>query len=290
MTHEARKYFHQGCRYQELGQIQAATDSFKVACKYDKHLAEAWHLSGANLIHLGRNAEAGMYLYKALDLIEERLEAGNHRDRNFYRQACVYALLMQKKEALEALAQALEINPQLVESAEQEGHLGFLHGEDEFQQILSSPKKQLAQIRYRGRSLRFEDLDIGQLNHRHTFLDLLDKHAWQTESHEPLLSSKEGASPQASAVYQENPHLLLSVDYYLDEKLIYLMLQNRGEHEDNQAYRLYHEGSPENVLEILIDHQNKLDEGNWTEFIGEAVDVCHSLLFEMPDGRKVRVA
>ena len=284
------KYYEQGLSYFELENYLEAATCFKKAANYKKHHAESWHLAGISLIKQQRQAEGGMYLQRALNEYEDRIEKGILRDHNLYQKACIHAFFKDKEPLLQSLKDALSLNSNIAEEALQEVAFKPFYEDEDFLATLETHLKRLYKLRYKGKNMRKEDLNEDQINKLKVFIEELNQHDWETEDYEEQLSSDEGVAPQAFATYENNPHLFFAIGYYIDENLIYLELQSREDEDDIQAYRIYQSEDIKKIILVIIQFQDKLMESNWTDLIEELVDLCDSLLFELPDGRKVRVA
>ena len=284
------KYYKQGLSYLELENYMEAANCFKKAINYRKHHAESWHLAGIALIKQQRQAEGGMYLQRALNEYEQRIEKGIQRDHNSYQKACIHAFFKDKESLIQSLKDALRLNSNIAEEALTEEAFKPFFDDEDFIEILHAHLNRLYKLRYKGKNMRKEDLNEEQIEKLKLFLEEFKQHKWHTEDFEDLLISEEGVAPQAFAIYENNPHLHFAIGYYIDENLIYLELQSRDDEDDIQAYRLYQSENIKEIILVIIQFQDKLMESNWTDLIEELVDLCDSLLFELPDGRKVRVA
>lgn len=290
MKSQFEKYYEQGLSYLKIENYVEAANSFKKASNYQKNHAETWHLAGFALIKQQRQAEAGMYLQRALLEYEHLIVQGVQRDHNFYQKACIHAFFKDKALLLQCLSNALSLDSNLAEVALKEEAFAPYYEDQDFKEVLHAHLNRLYKLRYKGKNLRKEDLKAEQLEKRRFFIEELKSNQWQTEDFEQLLDSETGVAPQAFASYEKNSDLHFAIGYYMDENLIYLELKSRTDQEDVQAYRVYQADDIKALVHVIIQFQDSLKESNWTELIESLVDVCDSLLFEMPDGRKVRVA
>jgi tetratricopeptide (TPR) repeat protein len=290
MGDEFSKHYEQGLGYQRLENYHAAAECFKKATLIDKHRPESWYEAGFTLIQIQRLAEAGMYLRRALAEYEREIQLEKQKDFNYYQKACALALLNENQEALQALATSVTYNPFYAEIAS--NSLAFIHlyQNDDFQSILREPLVKLEQMRFRGKKVRQSELSALSWINRQKFLSTLHQEGWKTEDFKSIWENDQALSPQVTALYQRNEALLIQLSYYLDEELIFMEMRNRGNEENSQAYRIYLGQKPDTVLEVITRFQSKVDFQNWEDFMEALIDVCKSLLFEMPDGRKVKVS
>jgi tetratricopeptide (TPR) repeat protein len=284
------KYYQQGLQYLKLGDYHEASEAFKKAVNYNKNSAEAWQYVGYALSKLNRNAEAGMFLRKALDEYDRRLESNAPKADNYYGKASVLAMLFDKQPALETLHKAVQIEPIYAEKAVQQNFFGFFETDADFLKTIQSPLHILASMRFRGNPLCKSELNLAQLHFRQIFLEKMFHGGWKIQDFSTAFENNEPIFPQAQASYVNPQNLSIKLSYYLDEHLVFMELENGLDDEDLQAYRLYKKDKIEELLEVIIAFQEKIDSINWDDFIGELIDVCDSVSFEMPDGRKVKVS
>ncbi|NJL13161.1 MAG: tetratricopeptide repeat protein [Microscillaceae bacterium] len=290
MTTTFSKYYDQGLEYQKMGDYPAAAEAFKKATLHDKNHPEAWYQAGFVLMRLSRHAEAGMYLRRALAEYEQKIAQEYQKDYHLYRKACILALLGDWSPALSALAASVNYNPLYAEYAQQAAEFEKCPDPTTWQDILALPLEKLKSLRYRGQKLQRHELPTHTWLHRAYFLDFLALQGWQTEAYASLWENDLALTPQASALYLHNPALDIRLSYYLDEQLLFMELLHRQEPDNAQAYRIYLQNGPEATLAIIRDFQDQVNYHNWEDFMEALIEVCRSLLFEMPDGRKVKVA
>lgn len=290
MKSQALKYYELGLFYQEINDYIKAAEVFKKSSSLNKSHAESWHAAGVSLFEVKRQAEAGMYFTRALQEYQLRIDNGDEKAYNLFQTACIQALFRDKEKAIKNLKVAIQLNPQHADQVLQVEYFQDWMEDPQFQEALRPSLNHLKKIRYKGKPLTIAELNEDQLGKRKIFLNAFQENQWKTEDFDQLLHSNAGSSPQAFADYQGNPHLMMGVSYHLDEDLFFLELQNRQDQEDEQAYRIYKNANIQEIIQVLVEYQNQLTESNWTELIGALVDYCDSMLFEMPDGRKVRIA
>ncbi len=290
MGDEFNKHYEQGLGYQHLGDYQAAAECFKKATLLDKNKPEAWYEAGFTLIQVQRFAEAGMYLRRALAEYEREIQLEKQKDFHYYQKACVLSLLNEMAEALEALRASVMLNPFYAEIASQSLAFKCFEEDDAFYDLLREPLHKLKQMRYRGKPSKQSQLSALAWLNRQKFLSVLKQEGWQIEDYKALWENDQRLSPQATAIYQKNEVLVIQLDYYLDEHLIFMEMKNRGSEDNSQAYRIYLGEKPDTVLEIITQFQAEVNFHNWEDFMEALIEVCKSLLFEMPDGRKVKVS
>ncbi len=285
-----QKYYQQGKDYWDAQDYQAAADAFKESTKFKKEEAEAWHQAGLCLLKLERHAEGGMYLRRALIEYQKRIEQGLDKSYNLYQEAKLQAIFQDKEACMATLSKSIELHPEQAELVQQEEEFAAYQEDTDFLEMMAPFLQKSTPIRYQGNKLRKEELNIEQTRNHSVFVLELEKNGWEVEDFQTQLDSETGASPQAFAAYTHNEDLHLSLGYHLDENLIFMELGSRKKEAEMQAYRIYKAQDIEELLAVIIEFQEKVDEHNWTELIEALVDVCDSLLFEMPDGRRVRVA
>ncbi len=290
MGSEYTKYYEQGMGYQKIGDYQVAAECFKKATLLDKSQPEAWYQAGFALIQTQRFAEAGIYLRRALTEYEREIQQSYQKDYNYYQKAAVLALLNEGQQAVSALAISVNFNPLFAEMALQSPVFQNLRTMPEFQQLLEVPLNKLQQMRFRGEKIRQSQLLATDWLHRQKFLSTLRQAGWIVEAYQSLWDNDQALAPQAFARYEKNKDLVIELSYYLDAQLIFMELRKSVNDDTQQAYRIYLAQKPDKVLEVITQFQNQVNFQNWEDFMEALIEVCKSLLFEMPDGRKVKVS
>ncbi len=290
MGSEYTKYYEQGMGYQKIGDYQVAAECFKKATLLDKSKPEAWYQAGFALIQIQRFAEAGIYLRRALAEYEYEIQQSYQKDYNYYQKACVLALLNEPQQALSALAISVSFNPLFAEMALQSPVFKKLKEITDFENLLEEPLEKLQQMRFRGNKIKQSQLSATDWLNRQKFLSTLNHAGWTVEAYQSLWDNDQALAPQAFARYEKNNDLVIELGYYLDEQLIFMELRKSIDDDTQQAYRIYLAQKPDKVLEVMTQFQNQVNFQNWEDFMEALIDVCKSLLFEMPDGRKVKVS
>lgn len=290
MNLEVEEFYTQGQIFYESGDYLTALELFKKTTSLQKDYAEAWLYAGIALLKMNRQAEAGIFLRRAELEYSKRIENHIQMDFNYYLRACVAALLHEKELLLSSLKEAVRLNPEYGEAALEEELFEMYREEDDFLEVIKPELDFWDAIRYKGNKLAKSDLDVFQLQNRFTFLTKLSENDWEIEDFEAMFESNISITPQAYAEFTKNESIHIALYYYVDEYLIFMELQNRNFAEDTQAYRLYKKENLESVLNCLIAFQDTVHQDNWEDLIEVLIEVCDAVLFEMPDGRKVKVS
>lgn len=290
MRDDYENYFNQGMIFKQLGDYTKSSDCFKKAANLNKSSAEAWREAGVTLLKLNRKAEAGMFLMRAMTEYDKKMQNDLHYELILFQKACIFSLLGDMENAFLQWEQAVKLDPLLAEASLKEEYLENLRKKPEFQQLLQAKLQHLEQLRYRGKKLRINELNEEQSYLRKKFLNFLEEKGWQINNYAAELESLFGASPQAGAEYHQNEHLRIQLEYYLDENLVLMELTSRINEEERQSYRLYVKSEILPLLEILHSYRSKVNDENWSEMIEALIEVCESVILEMPDGRKVKVS
>lgn len=290
MNLEVEEYYAQGQAHFEVSEFLEAYQSFKRASEISKDFAEAWHYAGIVLLKLHRKAEGGMYLRRADLEYSKRIQKDIEPDYNYYLKSCIWALLEEKENTIEALKEAIHHNPEYAETALSEVLFSFLLDDEDFTALIKVSIDLLDAKRYKGTKICLNDFTEEFIENRNLFLQKLHQNGWQIDDYEMMLEAGLCIAPQASAEFVANENIYIALHYYLDEGLLYLELQNRMLEDDVQAYRLYKSQNIEELLNVLIDFEQRITKENWEDLVESLIDVCDSVLFELPDGRKVKVS
>lgn len=330
MHPESKRYFDQGLHYQEIGDFQAAADSFKKVTQKEPNHAEAWYLAGLSFLKLKRKAEGGMYLRRALKEYEDQVLQQPEDAQVLYFKACTLAWLTEKDLALKALEACLSLDPNYasqlageeafvnytedkeflvkLEAMEQDPTDSLVDPTDLVDEPALAEALEIEEVSPISEDEQeveetvdmLEDTPEDNAPKESIFEKYLANHHWTIDRYlnsDDTQSASTDApptdwanAPSLLAQYPHNERLNISMSYQCQEHTILLELKSKRNKEEEQAYRIYKKDTIEELLEEIVAYQDQIHEDNWMEFIGVLVDVCDSLLFEMPDGRTVKIA
>ncbi|MDX2302335.1 MAG: tetratricopeptide repeat protein [Microscillaceae bacterium] len=288
MNAEFEKYYNQGIAFKQEGKHSLSAEAHIKALEFFEDFAEGWHNAGAALLRIQKTQEAEPYLLRALNEYQKRLDEDENTAYNLFWKSCVYALLHQKEAMLQTLQEAIQHNPVYAEEApEEEDFAEFLQDED-FIALIEEELKALELLHYRGKSLSMEELTPEDLEDRILFVQTLQKAGWDTQQIESYIQAGLSVSPQAMGEYCDNPDFCIRLSYHIDESLLFMELLNQH-NEEVQAYRLYFKKSIHPIVAEVIAFQNILSPDNWMNLIKKLIPLCKDLLYELPNGVKVKL-
>lgn len=288
MNQDFEHYYNLGVAYKEQGDFENSAEAHLKALEFSEDYIEGWHNAGAALLRIGKSEEAKVYLLRALEEYQKRIDEDENTGFNLFWQSCVYALLQQKEDALNTLAAAIQLNPIYAEEAPEEEDFEHYYQDEDFITIIEEELKALEILRYRGKSLSLEDLDPEEQEERNYFVNTLKDAGWDTEQMESYIQAGVSVSPQAMGDYCENPEYCIRLSFHLDERLIFMELIHH-QSDEVQAYRLYFKKSVQVILKEVIAFQNTLRSENWMDLIKKLIPLCKDLFYEMPNGMKVKL-
>jgi len=275
--------YQKAIHYKNEGKYDLSWEIFKELLKQDEksNFAEIMYEASMVLKKLGRMAEAGMYLRKALQLCRTKEDRGV-----FYLMAKIHKHLEDKKACLFYLNKAIDVDKRYIKLALKEQIFQDFKNNEKFEKLIQSRKKMPDKpLKKRGEKMAYQDMSSKQKKAYQIFLKLLAQNEWKTDDFSEAFENNLRISPQAVAEYTQNPDLNFKIAYYVDISLVYLKLQNTME-----AYRFYTTENIGEFLATLIDYQNKLNPNNWEDFLENIIPTCVEVAFEMPDGRQVKIS
>jgi tetratricopeptide (TPR) repeat protein len=258
----------------------------------DWDLAEAWHNAGAALKRVDKHKQAIPYLKKALDCYQERIEFEEKVAYNKFWKACVHGLLGEVYEMNEHLAEAIALEPSYAEEALHEEDFAQYTENESFLEVIQPTIDILKALRFRGKALGLEDVNAQQMEHLITFRETVDGLGLGPDDMQDLLESDMKISPQASIEYCEHSEYCFRWSLHLDTNLLFFEMIHRKDQHDVKIFRLYLDTENPPIPQIMGEFRAIVDQvnaQNWTELIRVLIPYCKELLFEMPDGNKVKI-
>jgi tetratricopeptide (TPR) repeat protein len=288
MSYEFEKHYNQGIQYKQEGKHELSAQSHIKALEFDQDTPEAWHNAGAALLRISKAEEAQPYLQRALLEYDKKIEEDEQTAYYLFWKACVYALLQDKANMLLTLKDAFQHNPKYAEEAQTEEDFDLYREDADLNELIKTEIEALKILLYKGESLRMKDLNEEQLAIRQAFVDELAKHQWKVDDWERMFQAEFAVYPQAMGEYCQNNQMCIRLSFHIDQSLVFMELVNR-QTEAVQAYRLYFEKGLSKILEVVFKHQDTLTAENWVTLIKELIPLCKEVLYEMPNGMKMKL-
>lgn len=290
MQEESVYFYNKGQLFFQEGKFWEAIEAYKNALTEGKHQAEIWLQLGICYVKVNRIAEAGMYFLRALQEYDLLFEDQVNIAENNFGKARAYAYLKMEDEMLDVLQKALRVDPNFAETALELPEFQAFLEKEELRELLKTHIDLLISLQFKGEKINLQELDEQQNELRLLFIRILKNAEWLVEDYEELIKNGIAVSPQAKAEYLANSAIRLQLEYYLDEHLIFMEMQSLSDSTDVQAYRLYLKEQLPEVLQILTQYQSTLNMENWADMLEQIIEMCDSVLLEMPDGRKVKIS
>jgi tetratricopeptide (TPR) repeat protein len=290
MQEEVLLHFQKGKSFFQANKFWEAIEYFKKALAEDKNQAEIWLLLGICYVKVNRIAEAGMNFQRAIQAYEVVFEDQVNIAASNFGKARAFAYLNMEYEMVESLQKALRIDPNFAETTLELPEFQAFIEKSYFRELLKTHIDLLISLQFKGEKIKLQQLDAKQNKLRRLFIQKLKEAHWQVEDFEELIKAGMAVSPQAKAEFLGNKAIRLRLEYYLDEHLLFMEMQNLADSSDIQAYRLYLEEKLPNVLQIITHYQHTLDIDNWGDMLEQIVEFCDTVLLEMPDGRKIKIS
>lgn len=256
-------------------------------------LPEAWHNAGAALKRIEQHKEAIPYLEKALDFYQWKIEYEEKIAYHKFWKAGVYALLEQEAESLMSLEEAIGLDPSYAEEAIEEEDFESYKENSNFLNVVQPTLDKLNAKRFRGEALGIEDLNKAQYARLNLFRSLIESLNLGPDDMKDLLEMGMKISPQASFEFCEHPEYCFRWSLHLDTHLLFFEMIHRKHHFDTKTFRLYLDEGKTNfeaILKKFKESINHVNTQNWTNLIRTILPYCTELIFEMPDGNKVKVS
>lgn len=256
-------------------------------------LPEAWHNAGAALLRIGKQNEAQPYLEKALHHYQVRIEFEEKVAYHKFWKACAYALLENEAECVESLREAVELDSSYAEEAIQEEDFENYWENASFLNVIQPILDKLYAKRFKGDALGLKDLNQKQLENLNLFRSLIESLALGPDDMKDLFDTGMKISPQASFEFCEHPEYCFRWSLHLDTHLLFFEMIHRKHQFDLKTFRLYLDEENPNLEAILKGFKasiKQINAQNWTDLIRILLPYSKELLFEMPDGNKVKVS
>ena len=122
-------WYNRGIALRNLGRYEEAVSSYEKAIELKPDFLEAWYNRGSALRNLGRYEEAIASYDMAIKIASD--ESNSH-----YGKACCYGLQGNVKGAVEALHQAITLNPECQEAAKTEADFDRIRNDNRFQVLV----------------------------------------------------------------------------------------------------------------------------------------------------------
>ncbi len=282
-------FYHLGIDYKQKGEPEKAAQAHIKALDFQQDYPRGWHSAGAALLQIKPREEAIPYLQKALEIYEQKIsEAENDTAEPLFWKAAVHALLQEKEAMLQTLSECFQNNPSYAEAAQSEEDFEAYREDEDFQKLIQEEMEALQALHYRGESLSQADLDPNELEARQYFVNEFRQAGWEVDEIEQLFAEEMHVSPQAMAEYCQNTDYCLRLSYHVDTELVFMELFQK-ENEEVQAFRLYYKKHVKRIIPVLVAHQDQLNTSNWMDMIKALIPQCQELLYEMPNGMKMRL-
>jgi tetratricopeptide (TPR) repeat protein len=251
-------------QYENYEQALASHDFFgaiellKQYVSQNPHAAMEWYWLGYALMRVHLYAEAGFYLRRALRELDTQTPLFAQTGEIYVTKASIYALLEEKDICLQHIYTALWLKPNLLDTLPQDITLQRILQEQDWKQIHA-----IQQIRY--------------------CQEQLTKHGWESL---PRSTERNNAG---KSVYNFNPYWELQLLYEPLVNHAVLYLQNRQDAEDRHIYHFRPLPDNQTWLSVLFQSQDNITTQNWSSLSESLIEVCESVVWEMPDGRRIKI-
>lgn len=322
-------YLYKAAReFYEKKDYNKAFDFYKAALQIRADYAVVWQEAGYTLMKMQRMAEAGIYFRKALTQYDQDENIDIPIDKRLYLKACLCAILEEKNEAILHLKEAVKINPELMTKVMNESDFNVFMNDEDFINFINDENNtiendntiiienqteadEMNEIEveianeieianetgnyyeeknknYRGALLQKSDLNEMQLLKRNIVVEILQNKNWNNTHIEQEFEENKAVAPQVMFVYHNNPNFEIYLSYYIEENYIFLDLLNKNQRSENQICKLKATNLGE-IIEKVIESQDQISDENWTDLLGQFIDICEEVVLEMPDGRQVKI-
>lgn len=250
--------------YENYEQALASHDFFvaiemlKQYVSQNPHAAMEWYWLGYALMRVHLYAQAGLYLRRSLRELDAQTPESSQNAEIYVTKASIYALLQEKDICLQHLHTALWIKPSLLESLPQDITLQNILQEQDWDNIYATQNIRSCQT-------------------------YLGKHGWE------ILPKNPEKMLCLQASYKKNLHWVLVLAYQPLERQGTIQLQNIKDTEDKHLYHFRPQQDSFEWLGILAHCQDRINNVQWSELSEALIEVCDSLVWEMPDGRRIKI-
>lgn len=250
--------------YENYEQALASHDFFvaiemlKQYVSQNPHAAMEWYWLGYALMRVHLHAQAGLYLRRSLRELDNQTPSATQNAETYVTKASIYALLQEKDICIQHLHTALWINPTLLEDLPHDITLqGILQPQD-WENIYTT--------------LRIRNCQ-----------DYLTKHGWE------IPAKNADKSMTLQAIYKENVYWHLQLDYELIEHQGIILLQDTQDRENKHIYHFRAHKNSFEWLGILVHCPHTITDKQWSELSEALIEVCETVTWEVPDGRRIKI-
>jgi|GEM_PF-3288317 len=217
-----------------------------------------WYWLGYALTRVHLHAEAEFYLRRALSALDTATPTAMQTAETYITKASVYALLKEKDICLQHICTALWLKPSLLNSLPQDAVLQNALDKQDWKHI-----EAIHNTRY--------------------FAEQSTKQKWEKTT--GLLDK----STDSKVVYTRNAYWTLSLTYNAMENGISLLLQSRQDETDVYLYHMRSEVQNFQWLDTLFAYQDIITNTHWSDLSEALIEVCESVVWEMSDGRRIKI-
>lgn len=250
--------------YENYEQALAAHDFFaaiellKQYVSQKPHAAMEWYWLGYALMRVQLYAEAGLYLRRALLELDAETPLLAQTAEMYVTKASVYALLQEKDICLQHIYTALWLKPALLNTLSQDITLQKTLQTQDWTQIAATQ------------------------NARHS-TEKLTKASWE------IISRLPDKMVKCKAVYHHNEHWKLYLEYNPYEHQVSLLMQNIHDESDKHLYHFRPKAQDFTWLDIVFEYQQIITDIQWSILSEALLDVCENMVWEMSDGRRIKI-
>ncbi|TAG86018.1 MAG: hypothetical protein EAZ20_13645 [Bacteroidetes bacterium] len=140
----------------------------------------------------------------------------------------------------------------------------------------------------RGNKLKKSELSDIEISKRNIITEILKAKNWVNNDLEIDFENDIAIAPQILLFYPNNPNFEMQLSYYIEENFIFLDLLSKNQRTESQTCKLKANNLGE-LIEKIILTQDTLNDDNWTDFLGEVIDICEEVTLQMADGRQVKL-
>lgn len=278
--------------FYEKKDFNKAFDLYKAALQVKADYAVVWQEAGYTLMQMQRMAEAGIYFRKALLQYDQNENIDIPIDKKMYLKACLHAILEEKDETISHLKQAVELNPELLKKIINEDDFQAFINDEDFLAIITSHQyqnnHQQNSKKEREQAIQKDELSEEEIIKRDIVVEILQNENWNNTEIEKQYQENQPTTPQAMLFYSNNPNFEIYLSYYIQQNCIYLDLYNKNQRSENQICK-FKINNLADIIQKILEAQDQISDDNWTDWLGEFIDICEEVTLEMPDGRQVKI-
>ncbi len=236
----------------------AAIELLKDHLNQKPHATMEWYWLGYALMCANLYAEAGIYLRRALLELDAETPLTAQTAEIYVTKASVYALLQEKDICLRHIHTALWLKPSLIDSLLQDITLQKIFQPEDWQNITATQN-----ARY--------------------YTEQLVKAKWEIIARTPKKMS------DCEATYHLNIYWLLHLSYNSHLHQVSLAMQNKEDETDKHLFHFRPIAHDFNWLTIIFEKQSIITHTQWSILSEALIEVCDNLIWEMPDGRRIKI-